>query len=162
MVVKNHILEIQNIELQMREKAKEQLRERMMVEVGKNSHVQGFLPKIEIAKWPSVDERQLFTPSTKAPMVSCHMYISEAYTHTHTHIYIYTPTHPHTCTCIQTRARAHTHTSTDIPCFPQTGTLVPGYGAEITSSRVFQLGSRYVYVCMYVCIYENACMCMYI
>jgi hypothetical protein len=71
MVVKNHILEIQNIELQMREKAKEHLRERMLVEVGKNNQVQGFLPKIEIAKWPSGDERQLFTPSTKAPMVMC-------------------------------------------------------------------------------------------
>jgi hypothetical protein len=33
-------------------------------------------------------------------------------------------------------------------------------GAEITSSRVFQLGSMYVYVCVYM--HENVCMCMYI
>ena len=68
MIVKNHILEIQNIELQMRDRAKEQLRERMIAEVGKNGAIQSFLPKIEIAKWPQAgQDRTLFTPSSKAP-----------------------------------------------------------------------------------------------
>eukprot|EP00281_Chroomonas_sp_CCMP1168_P026414 CAMPEP_0206223458 /NCGR_PEP_ID=MMETSP0047_2-20121206/6496_1 /ASSEMBLY_ACC=CAM_ASM_000192 /TAXON_ID=195065 /ORGANISM="Chroomonas mesostigmatica_cf, Strain CCMP1168" /LENGTH=688 /DNA_ID=CAMNT_0053646335 /DNA_START=1 /DNA_END=2063 /DNA_ORIENTATION=+ len=91
MAVKNHILEIQNIELQMRDRAKEHLRERMLAEVGRNSELCGLLPKIEIARWPATDERQLFTPSSK---------------------------------------------------HPKGKTMLQGHAAEITSSRVFQLGSR--------------------
>ena len=94
MHVRNHILEVQNIELQLRERAKENLSERILTEVARDTEVKGWLPKIEIAKRPASADRQLFTPSSKAPGAAVR----------------------------------------------QSGKLANG--AQLTSSRVFQLGSR--------------------
>uniref|UniRef100_A0A6U6BPP1 Kinesin-like protein n=1 Tax=Guillardia theta TaxID=55529 RepID=A0A6U6BPP1_GUITH len=93
MLVKNHILEIQNIELQLRDRAKEQLSHRLLNEVGRNSQIASFLPKIDIARRPVSPSRQLFTPSTRVPPAV-------------------------------------------------RGMQAFGNAAEITSSRVYQLGSR--------------------
>ena len=47
MHVRNHILEVQNIELQLRERAKENLSERILTEVARDTEVKGWLPKTE-------------------------------------------------------------------------------------------------------------------
>jgi len=94
MHVRNHILEVQNIELQLRDRAKEHLSERILTEVARDTEVRAWLPKIEIAKRPPSADRQLFTPSSKAPGAT---------------------------------ARRSVHLSN---------------AAQLTSSRVFQLGSR--------------------
>jgi len=93
MLVKNHILEIQNIELQLRDRAKEQLSHRLLNEVGRDNRIASFLPKIDIARRPVTPSRQLFTPSTRVPPAV-------------------------------------------------RGMQAFGNAAEITSSRVYQLGSR--------------------
>ena len=67
MHVRNHILEVQNIELQLRDRAKQNLSERVLNEVARDTEVRGWLPKIEIARRPASPDRQLFTPSSKAP-----------------------------------------------------------------------------------------------
>ena len=48
-------------------RAKEHLSERILTEVARDTEVRGWLPKIEIAKRPPSADRQLFTPSSKAP-----------------------------------------------------------------------------------------------
>ena len=78
MHVRNHILEVQNIELQLRDRAKEHLSERILTEVARDTEVRGWLPKIEIAKRPPSADRQLFTPSSKAPGAAARRSLKQA------------------------------------------------------------------------------------